>query len=137
MKKSYISDEAVAIAEELSLSNVHRDDRETFREFLHVLYTFDKYMPVLQVDIQPQIDHYNVIVRGWNREIDPVKFVNVFASDERDTRCDCVIKTGMIPTPDSGIGPVLNFQLRKVSFNDSVTTSIMKKKRKKKNNRRR
>lgn len=92
----------VRFAHEMDFSKIHRDDRAYVRQLMLRTLNFTNPMPKLLPDFVDAGDHYNIILKGWNMEIDDELWFNTFLKKGRDADFDRVINTGTLPQDDTG-----------------------------------
>jgi hypothetical protein len=108
-------DAGIRFAKEVDLSRVDRNDRPMVRDVLIGIMTFESPMPILVVEVNDTPDHYNIIVKGWDQEMDYELGYNTFLNPKmRRSVYDCVISMSLRPTNDDNI-PSLLFRIRKSS----------------------
>jgi len=118
------------LAETYNLTEIDRCDRQSVFQLIRKILSFDEYMPKLDLDIIPKIDHYRLKWSGWICEIDDYKWYEVFLSPNRDEVCDIIQGTKNIPSPESGEGPVKIFLLDKSNVTDVSKTRKIRKNKK-------
>lgn len=106
-------DSGVRFAQEVDLSRVERNDRPSVRDALKGIMSFENPMPKLIVEVNDAVDHYNVVVKGWDQEMDLDRAYRVFLNPkERRGVYDCIISMSLRPTNDDNM-PSLLFRMRK------------------------
>lgn len=98
------------------LSLVDTADRSYVRNIVMGIYQFEDPMPLLESEVYPTPDHYNLIIKGWAQYIDWESFYKkYFDKKERAPLYDPIISGGIDPVTDEGI-PVIKIHIRKSSF---------------------
>lgn len=100
--------------QDIDFSMVDPNDRSYVRKIVYGVLDFDRPMPLLDTSIFPASDHYNVTFKGWTHDIDPEKYYETFVSVDRASLYDALISSRI--TPESDIGTIVVFKVRKSSF---------------------
>ncbi len=66
----------------VDISLVNKKDIPDIERVIYGLLGFNDIMPPLQIRFQDCVDHYKMIIRGWNQPIDFLKFSNMFLNPQ-------------------------------------------------------
>lgn len=105
---------------EIDFKDVHENDENDVYNILRKVLSFNENMPRIEVKIVPTKDHYNIILRGWNCEIDDVRWYNTFLSETRKDY-QSVNATYTVTNPNNDKGPYKVVQVRKKKFSGAIT----------------
>jgi hypothetical protein len=84
-KLKKMEDEQIKFAKSIDFSRVEKSDRVYVRDILLKVVQFNDIMPPLTVIVYQCPDHYNIIVKGWDQELDDKKWYDTFLNPETRT----------------------------------------------------